>query len=104
MNLVTALFGWLIRLVLVAAALVLIVGLVAVATLALVASLVWSLITGRPHPVRVVWQRMHQARQGVWQGATRYGAGRSPGRAPPGDVVDAEVREIPEHKGPPSQG
>ena len=104
MNVVTALFGWLVRLVLVAAALVLIVGLVAVALLALVASLVWSLVTGRPHPVRVVWQSMHRARQGVWQGATRYGGGRSPGQAPPGDIVDAEVREIPEHKRPPSQG
>ncbi|MGA0911434.1 MAG: hypothetical protein ACO3QW_09805, partial [Burkholderiaceae bacterium] len=47
MNVVTALFGWLVRLVLVAAALVLIVGLVAVALLALVASLLWALVTGR---------------------------------------------------------
>jgi len=84
----SALLSLIFRLVLAVASVVLVLGLMAVALLTVVGLLVWSLLRGRKPVIDMGrFQRARQARPGF--GPRRHAA-------PVGEVVDAEVREVPE--------
>lgn len=75
MDFINSLIGILFRLVLMAAGLVFVAGLVVVAMFALALSFVWSLVTGQRHPVSVVWGRFRQTQDAVWRASQRRQAG-----------------------------
>ena len=75
MDFINSLIGILFRLVLMAAGLVFVAGLVVVAMFALALSFLWSLVTGQRHPVSVVWSRFRQTQDAVWRASQRGRAG-----------------------------
>jgi uncharacterized iron-regulated membrane protein len=81
----------LIRLTMVALGAVFLLGLLLSALLAVVGTIVWSLLTGRKPAVFTMVSRFQQAsrqfRTGAWPGANRS----APGSA---DVVDVEAHEV----------
>ena len=94
----------LIRLTMVALGIVFLLGLLLSALLAVVATIVWSLLTGRKPAIFTVVSRFRQAsrqfRSGSWPGNAT-----STPRTPPGgaDVVDVQAHEVREalgHVGP----
>jgi uncharacterized iron-regulated membrane protein len=96
MEFINRLIGALFRIVLMLTGLVFVAGLMLLAITALALSLLWSLITGKRHPVTMVWSRFRQTQDAVWRasqgGRTRTetrAEGSSPRRAAD-DVVDVE--------------
>ena len=96
MEFINRLIGALFRIVLMLTGLVFVAGLMLLAITALALSLLWSLITGKRHPVTTVWSRFRQTQDAVWRasqgGRTRTETradGSSPRRAAD-DVVDVE--------------
>ena len=96
MEFINRLIGALFRIVLMLTGLVFVAGLMLLAITALALSLLWSLITGKRHPVTMVWSRFRQTQDAAWRasqgGRTRTetrAEGSSPGRAAD-DVVDVE--------------
>ncbi|UFS55964.1 hypothetical protein LN050_09395 [Comamonadaceae bacterium M7527] len=75
MDFFNSLIGILFRLVLMAAGLVFVAGMVVVAMFALALSFVWSLVTGQRHPVSVVWGRFRQTQDAVWRASQRRRGG-----------------------------
>ena len=88
-------FGFFIKLLLAAMALVLAVSLLAAGLVYLVFASVRFLLTGRKPAFAVVFSQLRRYRQsaadGVWPAPGRR---TEPTRAPTHDVVDVEVREI----------
>ena len=95
-NPVRLMFRFILKLVFALSAAVLAVGLLLVALTALALSLLKSLITGRKSAPLMAFVRFREfQKQGVWPGA----AGRkSAPKAASGQIVDVEVREIPDDR------
>jgi hypothetical protein len=88
-DLAARVFGGVLKLVLVLAAVVFVISFLLAALVVVLLVSLWSLITGRkPAPV-VLFSRMREQSQ-------RYTQGVWPGRAPRGDVVDVEATEVPD--------
>ena len=83
MQFINNLIGAMFRVVFMLAGLVFVAGLVMVALVALVLSMLWSLLTGRRHPISVVWTRFRQTQDAVWRASRRQG--------PAGGCVGADV-------------
>jgi hypothetical protein len=97
----------LVRLTMIALGAVFLLGLLLTALLAVVATIVWSLLTGRKPAIFTVVSRFRQASQQFRNGGWPGHATSNP-RAPPGgaDVVDVqahEVREALSHDGGPGK-
>lgn len=93
-NPLSQIFRFILKLVFGLSAAVLAVGLLLVALTVFALSLLKSLITGRkPAPLMAFARFRAFQQQGMWPGATA--PERSP-RAASGQVVDVEVREIPD--------
>jgi len=96
MEFINRLIGALFRIVLMLTGLVFVAGLMLLALTALALSLLWSLITGKRHPVTMVWSRFRQTQDAVWrasQGARTRTETRADGSSPrraADDVVDVE--------------
>jgi len=96
MEFINRLIGALFRIVLMLTGLVFVAGLMLLAITALALSLLWSLITGKRHPVTMVWSRFRQTQDAVWrasQGARTRTETRADGSSPrraADDVVDVE--------------
>jgi hypothetical protein len=96
MEFINRLIGALFRIVLMLTGLVFVAGLMLLAITALALSLLWSLITGKRHPVTMVWSRFRQTQDAVWrasQGARTRTETRAEGSSPrraADDVVDVE--------------
>ena len=88
---ISALFGFVVRVVLTIATVVLVLGLMAVALVTMLFVIVFSLLSGKKPKIDV--SGFKRARQ------FRAGAPRAP-QKPPGEVIDVEAREVPEQ--PPS--
>jgi hypothetical protein len=73
MQFINNLIGAMFRVVFMLAGLVFVAGLVMVALVALVLSMLWSLLTGRRHPISVVWTRFRQTQDAVWRASRRQG-------------------------------
>ena len=95
---VAQLFRFLLKLVLGVFAAVFAISLLLAALLVLAFSLLKSLITGRkPSPAMVFGRFQKFSPQGMWPGAAgRDDAGVRGANRSKGDIVDVEVREIPE--------
>ena len=86
---ISALFGFVVRVVLTIATVVLVLGLMAVALVTMLFVIIFSLLSGKKPKIDVSGFR--RARQ------FRAGAPRKPA----GEVIDVEVREVPpEHQSP----
>jgi hypothetical protein len=95
-NPVSQIFRFILKLVLGLFAAVFAVSLLVAALIVFALSLLRSLITGRKPAPAMVFGRFQQfSQQGMWQG--RAATQASP-KADSGQVVDVEVREIPEDK------
>ena len=96
MEFINRLIGALFPIVLMLTGLVFVAGLMLLAITALALSLLWSLITGKRHPVTMVWSRFRQTQDAVWrasQGARTRTETRAEGSSPrraADDVVDVE--------------
>jgi len=85
MEFINRLIGALFRIVLMLTGLVFVAGLMLLAITALALSLLWSLITGKRHPVTMVWSRFRQTQDAVWrasQGARTRTETRAEGSSP----------------------
>jgi hypothetical protein len=94
----------LVRLTMIALGAVFLLGLLLTALLAMVVTIVWSLLTGRKPAVFTAMSRFRQASQQFRKGGWPGNATSNP-RAPPGgaDVVDVQAHEVREaigHEGP----
>ncbi|MBH2019659.1 hypothetical protein [Polaromonas sp.] len=89
-------FRFILKLVLGLSAAVLAVGLLLVALTVFALSLIKSLITGRkPAPIMAFARFQEFSQQGMWPGShSRQGSAK----AASGQVVDVEVREIPDNR------
>jgi hypothetical protein len=93
------LFGWVFRVLLLAAAAVFTLSLLLAAVVMLLFSVLGALLTGRkPAPV-MVWQRYREASQASkarWTARATSGANalRTGHRPPPADVVDVTPRDV----------
>lgn len=76
MDLINQLFAFFLRAFLLVVGMVFVLGLMAFAALFLLVAVVWSLITGKKHPVHVVWQRARSTRDQVWRASRGGGFGR----------------------------
>ncbi|MDN3920147.1 hypothetical protein [Roseateles violae] len=83
---IASLVSFVTRLVLAAATVVLVLGLMAVALFTMLVLIAWSLIRGRRPKIDV---------SGFARARGRFAPGR-PGARPVGEVVDVEAREVPE--------
>ena len=93
MNALSALFSIAARLVLAVASLVLFLAVLAAGLVIFGVVLLWSLIRGRkPTLHTATFQRAAQFRSQAF----RAGGVGAAGRAPRGEVIDAEVREVPD--------
>jgi hypothetical protein len=98
MNLVSAIFRFALKLVLIAAAAVFALSLIFVALLSLVWVLLKALLTGRKPAFVTTFQRFNQARQqfkrGGFGAAGPSAAGGFRYGAPAADVVDVQAHEV----------
>jgi hypothetical protein len=98
MNLVSAIFRFALKLVLIAAAAVFALSLIFVALLSLVWVLLKALLTGRKPAFVTTFQRFNQARQqfkrGGFGAAGSSGAGGFGHSASAADVVDVQAHEV----------
>ena len=95
-NLPSQIFRFILKLVFGLSAAVLAVGLLLVALIVFALSLLKSLITGRKPAPLVAFARFRAfQQQGMWPGATASQRSRKEGS---GQVVDVEVREIPDDR------
>ena len=95
-NPVSQIFRFILKLVLGLFAALFAISLLFAALIALVLSLLKSLITGRkPAPAMVFGRFQEFSRQGMWPGNR---AGQESPKAASGQIVDVEVREIPDDK------
>lgn len=98
MNLVSAVFRFALKLVLIAAAAVFALSLIFVALLSLVWVLLKALLTGRKPAFVTTFQRFNQARQqfkrGGFGAAGSSGAGGFSHSASAADVVDVQAHEV----------
>jgi hypothetical protein len=94
-NLLSQVFRFILKLVFGLSAAVLAVGLLLVALTVLALSLLKSLITGRKPAPLMAFARFQQfSQQGMWPSQSRQGSAK----AASGQVVDVEVREIPDDR------
>lgn len=94
-NPMSQVFRFILKLVFGLSAAVLAVGLLLVALTVLTLSLLKSLITGRKPAPLMAFARFQQfSQQGMWPGQSRQGSAK----AASGQVVDVEVREIPDDR------
>lgn len=85
---ISALFGFVVRVALTIATVVLVLGLMAVALVTMLFVIIFSLLSGKRPKIDVsAFKRARQFRAGA-------------PRKPPGEVIDVEAREVPEQ--PPS--
>jgi len=85
---ISALFGFVLRVVLTFATVVLVLGLMAVALVTMLFVSIFSLLSGKKPKIDVSgFQRARQFRAGGRPGAPRK---------PAGEVIDVDVREVPE--------
>ena len=86
---ISALFGFVVRVVLTIATVVLVLGLMAVALVTMLCVIIFSLLSGKKPKIDVSgFKRARQFRAGA-------------PRKPAGEVIDVEVREVPaEHQSP----
>jgi hypothetical protein len=100
-NWVGGVMGFVVRTLLFVAGLVFMLSLMVASTLGLGAMLLWRLLTGK-RPVVPRFADLGTVRgfsidpRGGWQ---RFQTGGSPFGSPSGEVIDAEVREVPEPPG-----
>lgn len=96
-QLVSAVLRTVLKLGLLAAALVFIASLLIVALIGIVFVLLKALVTGRKPVFVTTFQRFNQARQQFKQGgwAAHAGSGAGFAGAPQGDVVDVQANEVP---------
>ena len=85
---ISALLGFVVRVVLSIATIVLVLGLMAVALVTMLFVIVVSLLSGKKPKIDV--SGFNRARQ------FRAGVPRRPTQEPAGEVIDVEVREVPE--------
>lgn len=83
---ISAVVSFVVRLVLVIATVIIVLSLMAVALVTMVVVILWSLLTGRKPKIDV--SGFARARQ--------FRAGRPGAAKPMGEVVDVEVREVPD--------
>lgn len=97
MNALSTLVSIAARLVLAVASLVLFLAVLAAGLVIFGVLLLWSLIRGRkPTLHTAAFQRAAQFRSQAFRGGMgRNMNGMAGGRAPQGDVIDAEIREVP---------
>lgn len=89
---VNALFRSLIKLVLIASAAVLVLGVLLVGLCAALVTLVWSLLTGRKPAAYTTFMRFREASRQFQGRAWTGGATASPAR--PEDIVDVQAHEV----------
>ncbi len=93
-ELVAGVIRFLIKLVLLVAALVFITSLLIAGLVVALLTAIWSLLTGRKPAAVTTFMRFRQASQqfrpGVWPGQ------RDPQAAAPADVVDVQAHEVPD--------
>lgn len=86
---ISAVVSFVVRVVLVIATVIIVLSLMAVALVTMVVVILWSLLTGRKPKIDVSgFARARQFRAGR--------AGRPGAAKPMGEVVDVEVREVPD--------
>lgn len=100
MNVLSALLSIAARIVLAAASLLLFLAVLAAGLVIFAVVLLWSLLRGRkPTLHTAAFQRAAQFRSQAFRPGAGPGAGPGVGpraaRAPQGDIIDAEVREVP---------
>ena len=95
-----ALFTWIFKIVLAAAALIFAVSLLLALVVVLLVTSLWALLHGRKPKVAVVWTRYRDltrgmARRGAWSAAKPKARAASSAN----DIVDVQVKEV--HEAPP---
>ena len=90
---ISALFGFAVRVVLTIATVVLVLGLMAVALVTMLFVIIFSLLSGKKPKIDVSgFKRARQFRAGV---------PRRPPQKPAGEVIDVEAREVPDQPADP---